>query len=152
MNRRTFYAAGPWDVVSGLLSAVISLTCFGLLLAAAWSGAYSAVYWLVKLVFTKVGLMLTVGVSTMLYRERITVDAWEQDIRVRRSWFIVPLGVKEYSYQQVRGLHWAHDGSHVLLKLDVASDSWTLAKVAHPDPVLEAEVSQLLGLEIGSQG
>lgn len=145
MSRRVFYPHGARDVVSGFFSAGLGLAVVGFLLYIASVGSITAVYWAVKLLFSKLGALVLVGVSSMLYRERIIMDAWEQSITVKKNWFIVPVGTQKYQFSQVNGVRWDYDGE-ARLRLDVANESITLARCSGEDPAMSQELLEYLGL------
>ncbi|MBS2038600.1 hypothetical protein JST97_26710 [bacterium] len=145
MNRKVFYPHGAKDVVSGFLSAGLSIAVVGYLVYMAFSGLATAGYWALKLLFSKFGALILVGISSMLYRERITMDAWEQSITIQRNWFVIPMGKTVYQFSQVNGIRWDHD-SEARLRLDVANESITLARRPAEDPALSQELREYLGL------
>ncbi len=131
--------------MSGFLSAVLGLGLLAFLLYFASFGSVNALYWAMKLLFSKLGALIVLGVSSMLYRERITLDAWEQKITVKKNWFIVPVGTRTYQFSQVNGIRWDYD-QEARLRLDVANESITLARRPCQEPALAQELREYLGL------
>lgn len=129
MEPRVFYPGGPRDVMAGFLTAACGIACIGGLIWGIFqSHVFSLIYWTVKLIGLKLGALLIVGVSAMLYREQVFVDPLNESITLRRFWFVFQVEKMEFAYSEVRDVSWIQDGEDNKMILNLTTRNITLLR------------------------
>jgi len=129
MEPRVFYPGGPRDVVAGFLTAVCGIAVIGALIwGIVQAHVFSLLYWTIKLVGLKLGALLIVGLSAMLYREQVFVDPLNESITLRRFWFVFQVEKMEFAYADVRDVSWIQDGDANKMILNLSTRNITLLR------------------------
>ncbi len=143
--RRVFYPARPSDVIWGFLGfalagGLVALLIYGMITAHS-GGAGWGLFKVVPFAF--------LGLSRMLYRQRVVMDLRRRTITAEKWFFLFPIGRESFPMGEVSAVAWqlGEKGFELTLQRKTG-DTYLLAKADRPDEALERELEDQLGCKV----
>lgn len=143
--RRVFYPSRPSDVIWGFLGfafagGLVALLIYGMMSAHS-GGAGWGLFKLVPFAF--------LGLSRMLYRERVVMDGRRRTITAEKWFFLFPIGRESFPMGDVSAVAWQLGDKGFDLNLQRKNGStYVLARADRPDEALERELEHQLGCNV----
>jgi len=140
--RRVFYPARPADVIWGFVSFALMASLLGFLVYGVLVGHAGGV----GIAVVKLAPLAFLGLSRMLYRQRVVLDLRRRTLTAEKWFFLIPLGREIFPVSEVAAVNWmlAEHGFELTL-LRQGGASYVLAKADQPDEALEKELQAQLG-------
>lgn len=140
--RRVFYPSGPSDVIVGFLSfglaaGLVGVCVYGISRGHGTGGLAWGLIKVVPFVF--------LGLSQMLYRQRVVLDLRRRTVTAEKWFFLVPVTRESFPVSRVLSVGWRlQDSGWELALVRDDGTSYLLAKAKHPDEALEKELQRQL--------